>query len=381
MKKWQEQQEDITKTKEFIRRFRSNARIAGLVQDRIKRLEKMELVEIPEHLKKIHFSFPPSPHSGKIILNAKNISKSYGAHCVIKDFNMIIERGSKLCFVGRNGAGKSSLLRVLAGVDSAFVGELILGTGVQIGYFSQEASEEIQGSETIIDYIEKKTPTNLIPKLQSMLAAFLFRGDDIYKSISVLSGGEKSRLALLSLLLKPLNFLILDEPTNHLDIHSKDVLLEALQKFDGTVLFVSHDKYFIEHLSTGIVELRHKNNDSSSNGPAEVRYFPGKYDYYLYRCEKEKVDASLPAECKKEKDVPHSEEEQKRQKTENAKKKREESRLIEQIEEVEEKIKNVQESLGKPEIYKDGAKSKALKAELVQLETELKTLSEQWENL
>lgn len=392
VKKWEEQQEEIVKTEEFIRRFRSNASKAALVQDRIRRLEKMEVIEIPENLKKIHFSFPPAPHSGKIILNLKDITKSYTSHCVIKDFNMIIERGSKLCFAGRNGAGKTTLLRVLAGFDSCFLGDRVVGEGVQIGYFSQNASEEIQGEIKIIDYIESKAPTHLIPRVKSMLAAFLFRGDDIYKSLNVLSGGEKSRLALLSLLLKPLNLLILDEPTNHLDINSKDVLLEALQKFTGTVLFVSHDKYFIEHLATGVVELKHKEDSSlSSKEPSIIRYFPGTYDYYLYRCEKERGEkleentffekTGASSKQKGIKCAPLSYEEQKKIKSANAKKKREEEALMEKIERIEKEIdeKNVQ--LGKPEIYTNGEMSKRISGEIKELEKELENATKEWEEI
>ncbi len=400
MKKWEEQQDEIAKTEEFIRKFRYNASKAALVQDRIRRLEKMEMVEIPEHLKKIHFSFPEAPHSGKIVLDLKNITKSYNSRCVIKDFSFLIERSSKLCFAGRNGAGKSTLLRVIAGVDSAFEGERRIGEGVEIGYFSQEASEEISGNSTILDYIESKAPTHLIPKVKSMLAAFLFRGDDIYKNISVLSGGEKSRLALLSLLLRPLNLLILDEPTNHLDIHSKDVLLEALQKFDGTVLFVSHDKYFIEHLATGVIELRHKGDvfNPSSLEPSQVRYFPGTYDYYLYRCKKEEeekqetffgnISKTEPAENKETKGETGAEgkvilsyEERKKQKTANAKKKREEDALMRKIEELEQKIQAKNEELGRPTVYKDGEKSKQVKTEIAELESQVNQLTEKWEAL
>lgn len=403
VKKWEEQQQEIAKTEEFIRRFRSNASKAALVQDRIRRLEKMELVEIPEHLKKLHFSFPAAPHSGKIAMSLKNVTKSYNSHCVIKDFSFLIERSSKLCFVGRNGAGKSTLLRVIAGVDAEFEGERRVGEGIEIGYFSQEASEEIQGSSTILEYIENKAPTHLIPKVKSMLAAFLFRGDDIYKSLSVLSGGEKSRLALLSLLLKPHNLLILDEPTNHLDIHSKDVLLEALKKFDGTVLFVSHDKYFIEHLATGILELRSRGEafNPSHNEPSRVRYFPGTYDYYLYRCTKEEGDETADSllyknetrlekknieesetSCEKLSDnVPLSYQERKKQKSANAKKKREEEALMKQIEEAEQKIREKHEELGKSEVYKDGAKSKSVKAEISELEARVEELTSQWEAL
>lgn len=388
VKKWKEQQEEIAKNEEFIRRFRSNASKAALVQDRIKRLEKLEIIEIPEHLKTMHFSFPSPPHSGKIVINAKDITKSYGNNCVIKDFSTIIERGSKICIVGRNGAGKSTLLKVLAQKDADFSGEAKLGEGVTVGYFSQDASEEVNGCETVLDYIEKKAPLELIPRVKSMLAAFLFRGDDVYKSISVLSGGEKSRLALLSLLLKPLNLLILDEPTNHLDIHSKDVLLEALQKFSGTVLFVSHDKYFIQNLATGIIELRHEDNDlnPSSTSPSRIRFFPGTYDYYLYQIEKEEkgTNASFfPIQNEKLSNdkTSISYEEQKKKRSENAKKKKEEAILIDKMEQIEKNIKIKEELLGTPEVYKDGEATKMIKGEIAILEEELAIATKEWEKL
>lgn len=388
VKKWKEQQEEIAKTEEFIRRFRSNASKAALVQDRIRLLEKMERIEIPEHLKTMHFSFPPPPHSGKIVINAQNITKSYGNNCVIKDFSTIIERGSKICIVGRNGAGKSTLLRVLAQQDMEFLGEAKLGEGVAIGYFSQEASEEVKGNITVLDYIEEKAPLELIPRVKSMLAAFLFRGDDVYKSVSVLSGGEKSRLALLSLLLKPLNLLILDEPTNHLDIHSKDVLLEALQKFSGTVLFVSHDKYFIQNLATGIIELKHEGDDlnPSSSSPSRIRFFPGTFDYYLYQIEKEEKgeDVSFfPIQNEKKSDdkASLSYEEQKKKRAENAKKKKEEAALIDKMETLERNIKSKEELLGTPEVYRDGDATKKIKGEIAILEEELAIATKEWENL
>ncbi|MGP1415274.1 MAG: ribosomal protection-like ABC-F family protein [Treponema sp.] len=391
VKKWKEQQEEIAKNEEFIRRFRSNASKAALVQDRIKRLEKLEIIELPEHLKTMHFSFPAPPHSGKIVINAKDITKSYGERCVIKDFRTIIERGSKICIVGRNGAGKSTLLRILAQQDINFLGEAKLGEGVVIGYFSQEASEEVKGKETVLEYIEEKTPLELIPRVKSMLGAFLFRGDDVYKSISVLSGGEKSRLALLSLLLKPLNLLILDEPTNHLDINSKDVLLEALKKFSGTVLFVSHDKYFIQNLATGIIELKHEGDDSnpSSFAPSRIRFFPGTYDYYLYQIEKEEKGGeasffSIQNERVEKTSVDKSTisyEEQKKKRAENAKKRKEEATLIDKMELLEKNIKAKEELLGTPEVYKDGEATKKIKGEIAILEEELAIATKEWENL
>ena len=280
IKAYTQQQLEIAKTEDFIRKFRYKATKAAAVQDRVKRLEKLERIELPEHLKKIHFSFPPAPHSGNVALQAEGITKAYGERLVLKDAELTVTKQERIALAGRNGAGKTTFLRILAGEDSSYTGSVKYGAGIITGYFSQDEAERINGSETIIQLMEREAPTHLIPKLYDMLAAFLFRGDDIHKQLSVLSGGEKSRLALLRLLLKPLNLLILDEPTNHLDLHSKDVLLDALQRFEGTVIFVSHDKFFIQGLATRILELTA--GDSPTAG-TRIRNFPGTYDYYLYR--------------------------------------------------------------------------------------------------
>ena len=238
----------------------------------MKKLEKMERIEIPESLKKIHFSFPPAPHSGRLVMRLHDICKSYdGRFNVLDKLELTLENGERLVVAGRNGAGKSTLLRIIAGEDSAFTGEVVPGAGVKVGYFSQDNAETIKGKETILDYLEARAPLELIPKLRDMLGAFLFRGDDVYKSLDVLSGGEKSRIALLQLLLSPVNLLVLDEPTNHLDIHSKDVLLSALRDFGGTVIFVSHDRGFIEQLATRVLELK----------PGQFKNYPGNYEFYM----------------------------------------------------------------------------------------------------
>src|SRR6056297_3655555 len=274
---YERQQEEISRVNAFVQKFRYNASKASQVQSRIKYLEKLEPIELPQHMQKIHFSFPPAPHSGKKVLELKEISKSYGPNTVLNDLSLEVQRGEKLVVTGVNGAGKSTLLRIIAGVDSRYQGEVRYGTGVTAGYFSQEQRELEESPRSIIDLFEAEAPTELVPKLRNLLGAFLFQGDDIYKPIKVLSGGERSRIALLRLLLQPHNLLILDEPTNHLDIHSKDVLLEALKKYAGTLVFVSHDRYFIEHLATRVLEL-------GTEGP---RNFPGDYQYYLYRLEQE----------------------------------------------------------------------------------------------
>jgi ATP-binding cassette subfamily F protein 3 len=231
MNSYKAQQEEIAKAEDLIRRFRYKPTKAAMVQERIKRLEKMERIEIPESMKKITIRFPPPPHSGRIAMTLEQISKSYGERRVISNLDLLLESKEKLVVVGRNGAGKSTLLRILAGVDSDYSGSMSFGAGIAIGYFSQDAAETMTGSQSVLEFMEAEAPLELIPKVRDMLGAFLFRGDDVYKSLSVLSGGEKSRLALLKLLLKPFNLLILDEPTNHLDLSSKDILLETLKSY------------------------------------------------------------------------------------------------------------------------------------------------------
>lgn len=397
IKAYEQQQEEIAKTEDFIRKFRYTESRAALVQDRIRRLEKMERIELPEHLKKIRFSFPPAPHSGKIVLQAEGISKAYsmasgpavspthnqtgGLHRVIENLDLTVEKGERLVLAGKNGAGKSTLLRILAGEDKNFTGSLKEGAGVKMGYFSQDESETIMGSESIIDLLERSAPTDLVPKLYDMLAAFLFRGDDIYKSLSVLSGGEKSRLALLLLLLKPLNLLILDEPTNHLDLHSKDVLLDALKRFDGTIVFVSHDKGFIQDLATRVLELK---ADEEGLNPSRIRNFPGTYDYYLYRIEQEEAEDKNGAIRKTDNTNPSkasanlSYEEQKRLRSERRKLEKEEERLLNEIEKCETEIAENEALLAEPEVYSNGEKSKAVQKKIEELRSRAEELSESW---
>jgi ATP-binding cassette subfamily F protein 3 len=310
LKRYAAQQEEIAKSEDLIRRFRYKATKAAMVQERIKKLEKMERVELPESLKKISITFPPPPHAGRIALSLEGLGKSYGPRQVLSGLDLTLDSGEKLVVVGRNGAGKSTLLRIIAGVDRDFEGSIRYGAGVLPGYFSQDAAETLQdpakaGGLTALEFLEADAPTELIPKLRDMLGAFLFRGDDVHKPLGVLSGGEKSRLALLKMLLKPLNLLILDEPTNHLDIYSKDILLDTLKKYRGTVIFVSHDRAFMEALSTKTLELSVGQNvrgqnvlgqSLSSAGPRVHRLFYGDYAYYLDRLEREAAAPEAPAE-------------------------------------------------------------------------------------
>ena len=217
-------------------------------------------------------------------MRLENVSKSYDKKTnVLNDVNLVLENGERLVVCGGNGEGKSTLLKIISETDKDFSGNVVLGSGVKIGYFSQDNAETIKGAESVLDYVESRAPTELVPKVRNLLGAFLFRGDDVFKSLDVLSGGEKSRIALLNLLLSANNLLILDEPTNHLDMHSKDVLLDALKDFGGTVIFVSHDRGFIEGLATKVLELK--------NG--KYREFPGDYVYYQERLKAENEKSLL----------------------------------------------------------------------------------------
>lgn len=389
VKAYEAQQEEIKKSEDLIRRFRYKPTKAAMVQERIKRLEKMERIEIPEQFKKIKFQFPPAPHSGKIVMKLENISKRFGDKKVIAQFNFILEKNERLVLVGKNGAGKSTLLRIMAGIDTQFEGNRTLGAGVDIGYYSQDAAESLKGETSVIDLLENEAPLDLIPNLRNMLGAFLFRGDDIYKSISVLSGGEKSRLSLLRLLLKNHNLLILDEPTNHLDMHSQDALLSAIKNFGGTVIFVSHDQSFIQNLATHVLELTAPPEEKFSEA-STIKDYPGTYDYYLYTTSAKdmpdnssaKVSSTAEnAEKKSNNEKVLSYAAQKELRAKRQKLEREEKKLLDEIDTTEEKIAELQNKFAKPDVYSDAEKSKALAREIDDLKTKAAQLTADWETL
>jgi ATP-binding cassette, subfamily F, member 3 len=270
---YRNQQEKVEQLKAFINRFRYQATKAKQVQSRIKELERMERVEIPPEEKAIHFAFPQPPASGRIVAEAKDLAKSYGAKQVFSGVNFVIERGDRIALVGWNGAGKSTLIKLLAGLEPATRGEIRLGHNVEVDYFAQDQYKALEPQARLLDDLFAVAPRSTQTELRSLLGCFLFSEDEVFKTVSVLSGGERNRYALARMLLRPSNFLLLDEPTNHLDLRAKDVLLESLEKFTGTVVFVSHDRYFIDKLATRVFEI----------GDGRVEVFPGNYEDYLWR--------------------------------------------------------------------------------------------------
>ncbi len=255
---YRNQQKMIEDTERFIARFRYQATKAVQVQSRIKQLEKLDLIEIEEEDNSaLKLNFPPAPRSGRVVVSAKDICKSYGDNLVLNDIDLIIENGEKVAFIGRNGEGKTTLSRVIMN-ELKYNGKLTLGHNVKIGYFAQNQAQLLDEKLTVFETIDEIAVGEIRTKIRDILAAFLFRSDDIDKKVRVLSGGEKSRLAMIRLMLEPVNFLILDEPTNHLDMRSKEILKNALIKFDWTVFVVSHDLDFLDGLVNCIYEFRNK---------------------------------------------------------------------------------------------------------------------------
>jgi ATP-binding cassette, subfamily F, member 3 len=270
---YRNQRERIEQLEAFINRFRYQATKAKQVQSRIKELEKMERIEIPPEEKSIHFSFPQPKPSGRIVAEFHGVAKSYGEKEVFRNVDFMIERGDRVALVGVNGAGKSTLIKLLAGTEPLTAGEYKCGHNVECDYFAQDQYKELNQDARILDDLGELSPRSTQTELRSLLGCFLFQADDVFKRIGVLSGGERGRYALLRLLLHPANFLLLDEPTNHLDMRAKDVLLDALAEYTGTVVLVSHDRYFIDKLATRVFEV----------GDGRVQVYPGNYEDYLWR--------------------------------------------------------------------------------------------------
>ena len=271
------QQEQIKQTERFIERFRYKATKARQVQSRIKMLEKMEILSTEDEEEEIHFRFPPAPPAGRSVMELRGIRKAYGDLRVFDGLDFDIDRGDRIAFVGVNGAGKSTLARIIAGVEPFDGGERKTGHNVAVSYFAQHQADELDPTREVLQTIDEVAEGEIRRKLRTLLGAFLFRGDDVFKKVAVLSGGEKSRLALAKMLLRPTNLLVLDEPTNHLDLRSKGVLQEALRNFEGSTVIVSHDRDFLDPVVNKVVEFKR----------GRIRAFPGNVSEYIDKTRRE----------------------------------------------------------------------------------------------
>ena len=283
---YENQQKEIKDTERFIERFRYKPSKSDQVQSRIKQLAKIERIEVEDvDRRAMHFSFMPAVTSGDYPVIIENLRKDYGEHTVFSGVNMTIERGEKVAFVGKNGSGKSTLVKCIMGLINDYQGELRLGHNVEVGYFAQTQSQELEGDYTVYETIDREAQGEIRTRINDLLGAFMFGGEEAEKKVSVLSGGERGRVALIKLLLRPANLLILDEPTNHLDIRSKEVLKEAILRFTGTVIVVSHDREFLDGLVSRVYEFR--------RGKV-TEHIGGIYDWLQARDREDSTEAGSP---------------------------------------------------------------------------------------
>ena len=368
-KRARKQQEEIEKTEEFIERFRYKATKSKQVQSRIKALDKLDIIEIPPHLRKLSFTFPPSPHSGNDVLAVENLHKAYGDHVIYNGFSFLVRKGERLAITGRNGAGKSTLLRMIAGEDASYTGTIRDGAGVKKAYFAQDTENYLIPSNTVLEEAESEADTKDIPGIRNLLGAFLFSDDDVFKKVEVLSGGEKSRLQLLKILLHPSNLLLLDEPTNHLDINAKEMLLEAIKSYGGTVIFVSHDRHFIKNLATRILYL-------SEDGP---EFFDGDYEYFEYKIAEKEAKFQIKREKPQEKSrnaLSHEEAKQRRNRMRSLE--REVEKLSAELDMLNSEMGALDEDIAKPGNYSDAVKIGKLMAKKEELQGMIDTKEEEW---
>ena len=390
-----DQDDEIARMEAFINRFRYQATKAAQVQSRIKTLEKIVPIEIPPERKRVHFSFPACAKSGRTVLDLRNISKAYGDRRVFDGVNLHIERGDRIALIGPNGAGKSTLMRMLSGVEAPDVGTRTEGHQVVMQYFAQDEAVRLDPALTVYQTLAGDAPLHMVPNIRNILGGFLFSGDDVDKPVRVLSGGERTRLAVARMLLRPSNTLLLDEPTNHLDLESKDVLLEALEDFGGTLIFVSHDRYFVDELATKVIEI----------GSGKALVYPGNYEEFLWSRKQREAEARtaatvaappLPkratANGAAAKAVASgatiSYEERKRQEAQARRQRRADETRRKRIEELEARIadreqaiKDIESSMAEPGFYENHEAAKPMIDRHQALMWEVGDLMNQWEAL
>ena len=394
-----EQDEEVARMRAFIDRFRYQATKAAQVQSRIKMLEKIVPIEVPPERKRVHFTFPSCPKSGRMVIEIERATKRYADLTVLDRVTLHVERGDRIALVAPNGAGKSTLMRLLSGSETPDSGTRREGHQVVMQYFAQDEANRLDPVKTVYETMEADSPVGMVPMIRNILGGFLFTGDDIYKRAGVLSGGERTRLAVARMLLRPANTLLLDEPTNHLDLDSKDVLLDALEDFGGTLIFVSHDRYFVDRLATKIIEVGH--------GAVEV--YPGTYEEFHWS-KAQRAAASVPAAAPAPARQPAgnrktppptakppagsrpapapSYEEKKRSDAEARRRQRAAqdraarvSELEGRIAEREQRVKTLEAEMALPSFYEDRARAETVIREHQTLMWEVGDLMNQWEAL
>ncbi len=379
-KKYENQQKEIKETQRFIERFRYKATKARQVQSRIKQLEKMEEIEIDEEQAEISFRFPPPERSGQIVLKLHDLVKKYGENTVFNGISYEVERGDKIAVVGPNGAGKSTLIRILAGVEPVTSGKRELGYNVTPGYFAQHQADELNPSNTALDEMKLAGSRESETRLRTILGCFLFVGDDVFKRVKVLSGGEKSRVALAKMLLNPGNFLIFDEPTNHLDMQSKFILQQALRQFEGTLMIVSHDRDFLDPIVSKTLEVQ----------PGRVKTWPGNVSDYLERKAEEAAGRAGEEEASKQTSKNGiSRKEQRRLEAERRNAlSRKIKPLKKRLDETEAKIEShelrkaeIEELMADAAFYDDAEKVKEISLEYESIKADLADLLNKWEEI
>ncbi|MGD0264541.1 MAG: ABC-F family ATP-binding cassette domain-containing protein [Candidatus Methylomirabilota bacterium] len=397
------QVEQIEKMERFIRKFRYKATKARQVQSRIKMLDRMERVEVIRAPKRIHFRFPQPPRSGTSVCELRKIRKAYGDNVVYAGVDFRLLRGDRVALVGINGAGKSTLLKMVAGVLPFEGGDRVLGHNASIHYYAQHQLDALNPRKSVLEELGAVADVETQPRLRAILGAFLFSGDDVEKPVAVLSGGEKSRLALAKMLLRPSNLLCLDEPTNHLDVTAREILEEALEQFEGTMLFISHDRYFINRMATKVVEVR----------DGRLWEFAGDYDYYLEKSAEGRApsaesreswqqaagrrqqaeDRTEPrASSAESKKAPAAKPRSKEERRAEAEARQQKSRAIaplkarlkeleSEIATIEARVRNLNDQMANPDLYRDSGKAREVARERKTLEEQAASLYGKWEEL